>query len=558
MTKQIIYNPEARLRMMQGMDTVARAASVTLGNNGPAVMIQHRTDGIAPVYTRDGVTVANSIVLEDRIADLGARMLRDVAGTMSRQVGDGTTTAIVLAQKIASECLKSVEAGFHPLQLKKGLELALALVEKHLAAEAVTDAGADWIEKIAAVATKDEAGVGALLADAFQELGSDGVLSFELGNGRYDELDIVEGIHYEQGYLSPYFVTDKSRNVAVLDEPYILLCDREITDLMDLVPILEQVAEQDRSLLIIAENIQEKALAPLLLNHVRGVFKVAAIKPPGFGDKRIERLNDMALLMGGEAILEIRGRRLDHVTLADLGRAKRAIITAEKTTIIGADSNPAAVKRLIEQLKSQAEMIRARKPGDGSPTGNQHEAEELDERVAMLSGKVAYFGVGGITDVEIKERLVRIENAYRSVKAALEEGVLPGGGVGLYRARQAIGQVIAENAEQQQGIAILHQALAAPLQKLLYNAGMNGEEIVACLNRDDTLAFDTRDGRYGHFLDIGIMDPVKVVRLALRNAVSVMTTLMSSDSVIMEVPDHSIMAGYSPEWAAATREDPRS
>ena len=237
MTKQIIYNPEARLRMMQGMETVARAAAVTLGSSGPAVMIQHRTGGIAPVYTRDGVTVANAIVLEDRVADLGARMLRDVAGTMSRQVGDGTTTAIVLAQKIANECLKSIEAGFHPLQLKRGLELGLMLVEKELSKQALTEVGEEWIEKIATVATKDEPGVGELLARAFDELGADGVLSFELGNGRHDELDIAEGIHYEQGYLSPYFVTDKTRNTAVLDDPYILLYDREITDLMDLVPI---------------------------------------------------------------------------------------------------------------------------------------------------------------------------------------------------------------------------------------------------------------------------------------------------------------------------------
>ncbi|MGY6275775.1 chaperonin GroEL [Methylomonas sp. MgM2] len=559
MAKQIVYNPEARLRMLQGMETLARAAGVTLGSHGPAVMIQHRTDGIVPVYTRDGATVANAIVFEDRIADLGARMLRDVAGTMSRQVGDGTTTAIVLAQKIAVECMKSVEAGFHPLQLKKGLELALMLVEQDLAQQSITEMSDGWVEKIASIATKDEPDAGALLARAFDELGTDGVLTFELGNGRRDELDIVEGIHYEQGYLSPYFVTDKNRNAAVLDQPYVLLYDREITDLIDLVPILEQVADQNRSLLIIAENIQEHALAPLLLNHVRGVFKVAAVKPPGFGDKRIDRLNDLALMTGGRALLEGKAGRLDQVTLAQLGQAKRAVITAEKTSIIGAAGNTQVVKQLAERLKQQAAAVRARKPGDGSPTGNQHEAEELEERFAMLSGRIGRFGVGGVTDIEIKERLVRIENAYRSAKAALEEGVLPGGGIGLYRARQSIGQVIAENAEQQQGIAILHLALAAPLQKLLNNAGLSREEIIARIDCHDDrqLAFDTRDGRFGHFLEIGVMDPVKVVRLALRNAVSVMTTLMSTESVIMDVPDTSVMAGYSPEWAAATREDPR-
>lgn len=559
MSKQIIYNPEARQRIQQGMDTVARAASVTLGCSGPAVLIQHRTDGIAPVFTRDGVTVANAIILEDRIADLGGRMLRDVAGSVSRQAGDGTTTAIVLAQRIASECLKSVAAGFHPLELKKGLDLALALVEQHLQKHAVTGITADWIEKIAAVASKDEPGVGRLLAEALAELGTDGALSFQLGNGRDDVLEIVEGIHYDQGYLSPYFVTDKTRNEAVLDHPYILLYDREINDLMDLVPILEEVADQNRPLLVIAENVQDQALTGLLLNHIRGVFKVVAIKPPGFGDKRIDRLNDLALLTGGQAILEGRGNRLEQVELAQLGQARRAVITAERTTIIGGTGDSNRICQMIQLLRLDAEAIRAKKPGQGSATGNQHDIEELEERIAMLSGKIGSFQVGGITDVEIKERLVRIENAYMSAKAALEEGVLPGGGIGLYNALAAIRDVIAENAEQQQGIAIMRQALAAPLQQLLANSGLNGETVLAKLQSaaDWRQAFDIQRQRYGDFLEIGIIDPVKVTRLALRSAVSVITTLMATESVVMEVPDLSIMAGYSPEWAAATREDPR-
>lgn len=559
MTKQIIYNPEARLRIMQGIDTVARAASVTLGSAGPAVLIQHRTDGIAPVFTRDGVTVANAIILEDRIADLGGRMLRDVAGSVSRQVGDGTTTAIVLAQKIATECLKSVAAGFHPLQLKKGLDLALTLVEQHLQKQAFTDINDDWIEKIAAVATKNEPGVGKLIAQALSELGPEGNLSFQLGNSREDELEIIEGIHYDQGYLSPYFITDKTRAEAVLDNPYILLYDREITDLMDLVPILEEVAEQHRPLLIIAENIQEQALAGLLLNHVRGVFKVAAIKPPSFGDKRINRLNDLALLTGGTAILEAQATRLEHVTLDQLGQAKRAVITAEKTTIIGGAGDSANIAKLSQALQQELHQVRSRKPGQGSATGNQHDAEELDERIAMLAGKIGNFSVGGTTDIEIKERLVRIENAYMSAKAALEEGVLPGGGVGLYNCLAAIAHVIAENAEQQQGINIMRLALATPLYQLLRNAGVNSEEIIAelHLHANDQYAYDTQRQRFGPFLEIGIIDPVKVTRLALRSAISVISTLMSSESVVMDVPDLSIMEGYSPEWAAATREDPR-
>ncbi|MDD1621561.1 MAG: chaperonin GroEL [Methylococcaceae bacterium] len=558
MSKHIIYNPEARLRLLEGINTVARAACVTLGSAGPAVMIQHRTDGIAPVFTRDGVTVANAIILEDRIADLGGRMLRDVAGSVSRQVGDGTTTAIVLAQKIATESLKSVAAGFHPMELKKGLELALILVDQQLRKMALTEVTTDWIKKIAAVATKNEPGIGALLARALAELGQDGPLTFQLGN-RQDELEIVEGIHYQQGFLSPYFITDKTRGEAVLEQPYILLYDREVTDLMDLVPILEEVADQDRPLLVIADNVANKALTGLLLNHIRGVFKVVAVKPPSFGDKRLDRLNDLAILTGGEAILEAHGKRLESVTLAQLGRAQRAVVTADAITIVGGAGAPEPIAALMEALRLELATVRARKPGEGSPTGNQHDADELEERIAMLSGKTGVFSVGGVTDVEIKERLVRIENAYLSAKAAMEEGVVPGGGVGLFRCLSVLETVIAENADQQQGIAILRLALAAPLKQLLGNAGLNGEDVIMrLLNQDsDYFAFDMQELRYGDFLEIGIIDPVKVVRMALRNAVSVVGTLIGSESVVMDVPDMSIMEGYSPEWAAATREDPR-
>ncbi|MDO9212276.1 MAG: chaperonin GroEL [Methylococcales bacterium] len=561
MSKQIIYNPEAHLKMMHGINSVARAAIVTMGNAGPAVMIQHRTDGIMPVFTRDGVTVARSINFDDRITDLGGRMLRDVAGAVSRQVGDGTTTAIVLAQKLAQESLKSVAAGFHPLQLKKGLDLALTLVEKHLLDTAVTGVTADWIEKIAAVATKDEPGVGRLLAKALEALGSEGQLTFQLGNGRNDELDIVEGIHYEQGYLSPYFVTDTTRAEAVLDNPYILLYDREIHDMMDLIPILEEVKAQGRSLLVIADNVVEKALTGLLLNHVRGIFKVAAVKPSGFGDKRIDRLKDLALLTGGKAILDdYSSPKLEYVTLEMLGQAQRVVVTEGTTTIIGAKGDMHAAKQLIKTLRAQADLILAKKPGQGSATGNRHDFGELEERIALLSGKTGVFSVGGMADFEIKERLVRIENAYMSAKAALEEGVLPGGGTALYRCIKIIDTVIAENTEQQQGITIMKLALAAPLKNLTRNAGLNPEAVIAKLNaeNDDHVTVDMQSHRYGNFLEIGIIDPVKVMRLALRNAVSVVTTLITTETVIMDVPDLSIMDGYSPEWAAATREDPRS
>ncbi len=560
MSKQIIYNPEARLRMMYGIDSVARAAIVTMGSAGPAVMIQHRTDGIMPIFTRDGVTVARSIHFNDRIANLGGRMLRDVAGAVSRQVGDGTTTAIVLAQKLAQESLKSVAAGFHPLQLKKGLDLALALVEKHLLDNAVTGITADWIEKISAVATKNEKGVGKLLAQALEELGLEGQLTFQLGNGREDELDIVDGVHYERGYLSPYFVTDKTRAEAILENPYILLYDRDISDLMDLIPILEEIKAEGRSLLIIAENVIDKALSGLLLNHVRGIFKVVVVKTPGFGDKCTDRLKDLAILTDGQAILDdYASPKLEHVTLEQLGQAQRVVITETTTTIIGAKGNPDLVKERILNLRDQAAVILAIKPGTGSASGNKHDFNELEERIAMLSSKTGVFDVGGITDFEIKERMVRIENAYMSAKAALEEGVLPGGGVALFNCIKMLSTVIAENAEQQQGISIMKHALSAPLQSLTRNAGMNPEVVIAKIQteKDDHFTVDTQHGIYGNFLDIGIIDPVKVMRLALRNAVSVVSTMMTTETIVMEVPDLSVMDGYSPEWAAATREDPR-
>ncbi|MGD7035558.1 chaperonin GroEL [Methylotuvimicrobium buryatense] len=558
MTIDVIFNPEASERVLSGIRTVARAASVTFGSSGPSVVIQHRTDGIPPIITRDGVTVANSIQFEDRVADLGARMLRDVAGSVSREVGDGTTTAIVLAQTLAIESIKSVAAGFHPLQIKQGLEGALAIVEAQLQSMAIIHSGLDWLESLAMVATKQEQAASRLLAKAHQELDGKGELSFELGNSREDELEIVDGLRYEQGYLSPYFVTDKDRAEAVLDNPYILLYDREIGDLMDLIPILEQVREQERSLLIIAENVIDKALTGLLLNHVRGVFRAVAVKPPGFGDRRRDRLNDLAVLTGGQAILEDGLLTLDTIDLSHLGQARRVIINELTTTIIGATGDPEQIEPLIARLTREADLVRARRPGEGSPTGNLHELEELEERINALSGKNGIFKVGGSTDFEIKERMVRIENAYKSIQAAMAEGVIPGCGIGLYRCIEALREPVANDARQH-AVRIMQEALRAPTRQLLINSGINPETVFAVIDsdRDLDIAFDTIQNRFGNCLDIGVVDSVKVVRLALRNAVSVITTLITAETVLMHVPDLSIMAGYSPEWAAATREDPR-
>lgn len=457
--------------------------------------------------------------------------------------------------------MKLVESGFHPIQLKQGMDIALAFVEKTLEENAIKDVTSDWIAKIAAIATKQEPGVGKLLAEALEQLGLDSPLTFQLGNGRDDVLEVVDGIQYEQGYLSPYFVTDKDRSEAVLDNPYILLYDREISDLMDLVPILEEVNGQGRSLLVIADDVVDKALTGLLLNHVRGTFKVAAIKPPGFGDKRKERLKDLAMMTGGEAILdEIVTTKLEHLTLDQLGQAKRVVITEESTTIIGGQGNQALIGQTVAHLKREAEIISQKKPGDGSPTGNKHDFEEVEDRLAILSGKTGVFEVGGTTDVEIKERMVRLENAYMSARAALEEGVIPGGGVGLFNVIKSLDEVIVSNAEQQQGVEIVKYALSVPLKRIASNAGLNSETVIAKITaeNDPHFAIDTQIEKYGDFLEIGVIDAVKVTRLALRNAVSVVGTIITTHVVVMHVPDLSIMDGYSPEWAAATREDPRA
>ncbi|NOQ16176.1 MAG: chaperonin GroEL [Methyloprofundus sp.] len=561
MPKEIIYDAEAREKFMRGINRVANSVRPTYGSAGPAVMIQHVADGLPPVFTRDGVTVARSISCDDRVEDLGARMVRDVAGAVSRQAGDGTTTAIVLAQAIAQESMIRVSAGYHPLQLKQGMDIALAVVEKHLQDNALTDVSSAWVEKIVAIATKDEPGVGALLAEALAKLGVQGQLTFQLGNAREDVMEIVDGIQYDQGYISPYFVTDKNRSEAVLETPYILMYDRDIDDLMDLVPILEEVSAEGRSLLIIAEDVVDKALTGLLLNNVRGIFKVAAIKPPGFGDKRAARFKDLALMTGGEAILDgIMSTKLEHISLGQLGQAQQVVITEESVTIIGSKGDQVAIDKKIKQLQAEAEIVLQRKPGDGSPSGNKSDFEELQERLAILAGKTGVFEVGGTTDVEIKERMVRIENAYMSAKASLEEGVLPGGGVGLFNIMATLDELIVPHPEQQQGVEIVKQALQRPLQILAANVGLNSEEVIARINAAEGkhFAVNTQTKQYGDFLEIGVIDAVKIVRLALRNAVSVVGTLITTEVVVMHVPDLSIMAGYSPEWAAATREDPRA
>ncbi|MEW6039435.1 MAG: molecular chaperone GroEL [Pseudomonadota bacterium] len=558
MAKEVVYKGNARQRMMQGIEILARAAMPTLGATGPSVMIQHRADGLPPVSTRDGVTVANSIVLKDRVANLGARLLRDVAGAMSREAGDGTTTAIVLARHIAREMFKSLAAGADPIALKRGIDRAVACVTEDIRARAWRGEQESLILGVAAAATKNEPGVGRLLLEALGAVGVHGAVSVELGQRREDVLDVVDGYRWEKGYLSPYFVTDRGRQLAELEDVYLLMTDMEVSDFIDLVPLLEEVTEARGSLLIAADRVHEKALAGILLNHVRGVFKAVAVTAPGFGDKRPSRLLDLAALTGGRAILEAKGDRLDRVTLADLGRVRRAVVSADETALLGTPGTEASRARL-EGLRLEAEQYRALKPGQGSATGRLHEIEEVEARIIGLSGKSAVYRVGGVTDVEMKERLVRIENAYRSVVSALEEGVLPGGGVGFLGSLPALAELGARDADEARGIGIVRSALAEPLRVIGENSGLSGEAVVAKVmdHPNPGWGYDQESGSFGDLHAKGIWDAAKVLRLALEKAASVAGTFLTTEAVVAEVPDADAFAGFSPEWAAATREDPR-
>ena len=561
MAKQIVFNGAARTKMLRGIDKLAKAVEVTLGASGPGVVIQHRTDGILPVFTRDGVTVARSITLADRIEDIGARMLRDVAGAVSRQAGDGTTTAVVLARKIAEECAKSLAAGIHPTDLKRGIDDATDCVCAALQSKAIRTLDRDMLRKVCQSASKESDLTADLLIEAMNQVGSQGTVSIELGYARDDALEIVEGAQFEQGYLSPYFKTNRERELAELEEPYLLFYDREITDFMDLVPLLEEVQEQHRSLLIIAENITEKALAPLLLNHVRGNFRAVAVKPPGYGDRRYDRLRDLAALTGGRVCLEVQGDTLERMTLADLGQAQRAVISAETTTILGGKGDPALVQALVDGLEFDAEEIRARKPGEGSTTGNQHDLDELEDRIRMLRGKTAVYKVGGGSEMEMKERLVRVENAYKSMQAAEEEGVLAGGGVGLMSVRKSLDFLILKNADQQRGVGIIRTALLEPLRRIAANAGRNPDAVEAqiLLKDDGAFGYDALTHSFGDLFELGVVDPVKVTRLALKNAASIVGTVITTEVVVSELPtDHGMPSNKAiAEWASATREDPR-
>jgi chaperonin GroEL len=558
MANEVISGEHARQRMVRGLDRLARAARVTFGPSGPTVLIQHRSAAAPPIVTRDGVTVANSISFDDPVADLGARILRDVANAVSREAGDGTTGAIVLAHCMAKAALRSITAGADPQQLKKGMDLACAAVIADLRSRAADGSAAATIARIASIASREE-GVGRLLAQAVARLGHGCTLNLELGQGRENEFQVIEGLRYDQGFFSEYFITDKARLVAELDHPYVLLSDAEISHIDQLIPVFDVVREAERPLLIVAENLSGNALTTTLLNHVRGIIRVVAVKPPAYGDRRLQRLGDLAVLTGGTALLTSHGQRPEDATLAHLGQLRRVVVDAQSTTLIGGAGDAAAIAGRVAGLRAELERCKARKPGDGSPRGNLQEAEDLEERIAHLAGAIGVIRVGGEVDIEIKERLTRVENAWHSVRAAIEEGVVAGGGAALLRARLALDAIECGNDDQARGVAVVREALAAPLRLIAANAGLSADGVVDRVSERDAdfAVFDAASLRYGDGFELGVLDPLKVIRLALKNAVGVVGLMMTSGAVVTAIRDTSAWDGYDPEWAAATREDPR-
>ena len=558
MAKDIRYGDIARRKMLAGANLLADAVQVTLGPRGRNVMIEHRTSGILPVVTKDGVTVARSIAVDDRFESAGINMFKDMAGKVSKECGDGTTTTIVLARYIARKVLAAMGAGLDPNGLRTGLELGTHAAIEDLERRAKSCADKHSIVRIGATASNGDASVGELLASAFEKVGPKGAININLGNSVSDEIEFQEGAQWEQGWLSPYFMTDKTRRIAELADPYVLLYDRQIKQFDELVPILEMVGEAKGSLLIIAEDVEEAALGGVLLNHIRCVLKAIAVKPPAYGDRRKDTLADLACLLGGRAILEDNGDDLSHVKLSDLGRASRVEVTDSTTSLFGGSGDAEKIAERLHALRTEVERIQNN--DRGSPTGKLHDLDDLEERIANLSSVTATIKVGGGSEAEMKERLQRVENARNSVAAALAEGGLPGGGVGLLRCRKVLRGLSSTDIAVRHGIKIIEDAVGEPSRLIASNSGQDALAVqYETLASDDELfGFDARAGRFCDLFEAGVIDPLRVTRLALQHATVTASTLMTTECVVTTLPPDDPTYGYTAEWAAATREDPRA
>jgi chaperonin GroEL len=522
--KEVKFSTDAREKMLRGVNILANAVKVTLGPKGRNVVIE-KSFG-APRITKDGVSVAKEIELEDKFENLGAQLLRSVASKTNDVAGDGTTTATVLGQAIVVEGVKAVAAGFNPMDLKRGIDLAVAEVVASLQASSKKITSSSEVAQVGTISANGETSIGDMIAEAMQKVGNEGVITVEEAKTAETELDVVEGMQFDRGYLSPYFVTNAEKMTAVLEDPIILLHEKKLANLQAILPILEAVVQSQRPLLIIAEDIEGEALATLVVNRLRGGLKVAAVKAPGFGDRRKAMLEDIAILTGGQVISEDLGIKLENVTLDMLGTAKRVEITKENTTIVDGAGAADDIQGRVGQIKAQIEE-----------TTSDYDREKLQERLAKLAGGVAVIKVGGSTEVEVKERKDRVDDALNATRAAVEEGIVPGGGVALLRASAAL-TVKGINADQEAGIAIVRRALQAPVRTIANNAGAEGSVVVDKIleNSAASFGYNAATGEYGDLVALGVIDPVKVVRHALQDAASVASLLITTEATIVEAP----------------------
>jgi chaperonin GroEL len=522
--KQIVFGDEARAKIVAGVNRLARAVRGTLGPRARTVVLQ-RSFG-PPTIINSGVIVAREIEWPDPLENMGAQMVREVASRTSDVAGDGTTTATLLAQGIVVEGMKHVAAGMNPMDLKRGIDVAVEAIAAELKRMAVPCDTRTGIAQVAAISANNDPVIGEIVANAMEKVGKEGVITVEDGTGLASELEVVEGMQFDRGYLSPYFINTAEKMHVVLEDAFILLCDRKVSGLPDLLPVLELVAKAGKPLLIVAEDVEGEALATLVVNTLRGVIKACAVKAPGFGDRRKAMLEDIAILAGGRVISEEAGRRLDHAGLEDLGHARRLEIDKDDTTIIGGAGDPEKVKARVAEIKRQIDEATS-----------DYDKEKLRERAAKLAGGVAVVKVGAATETEMKERKSRVEDALHATRAAVEEGVLPGGGVALLRARARVGELKVDNSDQQCGVSIVMRALEEPLRQIVENAG---EEPSVVLDRvlagDASFGFNALTGQYGDMVEMGILDPCKVTRTALQNAASVAGLILTTDVMVAELP----------------------
>ena len=522
MAKQLKFDVAARESLMKGVDKLANAVKVTLGPKGRNVMIA-RSFG-APNVTKDGVSVAKEVELEDAYENLGAQMAKEVANKTSDAAGDGTTTATVLAQAITREGLKNVAAGANPMDIKRGMDAAVEAVIKEVGKMAVKINGKEHIAQVATISANNDPEIGELLANAMEKVGNDGVITIEESKTAETVLDVVEGMQFDRGYLSPYFVTNTDSMEVALENPYILLYDKKISTMKDLLPMLEHVAKQGKSLLIIAEDVDGEALATLVVNKMRGTLKVAAVKAPGFGDRRKAMLEDIAILTGGMLVSEDTGAKLEDAPVTVLGKAKSITITKDNTTIVEGAGDAASIKGRIAQSKKQIEA-----------TTSDYDREKLQERLAKLAGGVAVIKVGAATEVEMKEKKDRVDDAMHATRAAVEEGIVPGGGVALIRAEKAIDALQFDNADQKTGAAIIRRAIEEPLRQIVQNAGLEGSVVVNKVKEGkDGFGYNAKTDTYEDLIKAGVIDPAKVTRTALKNASSIASMILTTDCVITE------------------------